>query len=71
MTEDQARSRFFMLSLLRLSGVALAFLGVAVVAKRLIEPAELVGGVIIALGAIDIMILPRILARRWRTPPQP
>ena len=71
MTQDPARNRFFVLTLLRLGGVALAFLGVAIVAKRLVEPAEIVGGVVLALGILDVMILPRMLARRWRTPPRP
>jgi hypothetical protein len=73
MTEapDPARARFFTLGLIRLGGVALAFLGVAIIAKRLVEPAEIIGGIVLFLAAIDIMVVPFVLAKRWRTPPQP
>jgi len=66
--EDQARQRFFMLGFIRLAGVALAFLGISILAKRWIEPAEIVGYLFIAMGAFNVMVLPLILARMWRTP---
>jgi hypothetical protein len=66
---DLAKKRFLALGLIRLTGVALAFLGIAIIMKRLIEPADIVGGVLIAFGAFDVMVLPVILLRRWRTPP--
>jgi hypothetical protein len=65
---DPARARFLALGLIRLSGVAFAFLGVAVIAKRLVEPAEIVGGVLLFIAALDIMVVPLVLAKRWRTP---
>ncbi len=70
MTEDNdpARARFFALGLIRLFGVASAFLGVAVIAKRWIEPAEIVGGILLLNGAIDVLVIPAILAKKWRTP---
>jgi drug/metabolite transporter (DMT)-like permease len=69
MTEsDPARARFFTLGIIRLGGVAIAFLGVAIIAKRLVEPAEIIGGVLLLLAAIDVLVVPVILAKRWRTP---
>jgi hypothetical protein len=69
MTEpDPARARFFTLGLIRLGGVAIAFLGVAIIAKRLIEPAEIVGGILLFIAAFDVLVVPVILAKRWRTP---
>jgi hypothetical protein len=68
---DLAKKRFFALGLIRLTGVALAFLGIAIIAKRLIEPAEIVGGVLIALGIVDVMVVPLLLVKRWRTPQKP
>ena len=68
---DLAKKRFFALGLIRLTGVALAFLGIAIIAKRLIEPAEIVGGILIALGIADVMVVPLLLVKRWRTPPNP
>jgi len=71
MNDDPARTRFLVIGLVRLSGVALAFLGIVIMTDRLVEPAEIVGGAFIAIGAIDVLIFPLILARRWRTPPKP
>ena len=68
---DVARTRFFTLGLIRLLGVASAFLGIAVIAKRLVEPAEIIGGLLLLNGAIDVMVIPIILVKRWRSPPQP
>jgi hypothetical protein len=67
MTEDLARKRFFALALLRFGGVVLAFVGISIIAKRWIEPAEIVGGVLIAVAIVDVMILPLVLIRRWRS----
>jgi hypothetical protein len=70
MTEpDPAKTRFLLLGLVRLSGVIFAFLGIAIIMKRLVEPAEIIGGVLIAMGALDVLVLPALLVRRWRTPP--
>lgn len=68
MTEDPARARFFAISLVRLAGVAIGLLGVVIIAKRLVEPAEIVGGLLLTVALIDIMVLPLVLARRWRSP---
>lgn len=67
MTEDQAKRRFFVLAILRFSGVALAFLGIAVVMKRLIEPADIIGTILIAVGAFDVLVFPTLLLRRWKS----
>jgi hypothetical protein len=66
---DPARARFFALGLIRLGGVAMAFLGISILAKRWIEPAEIVGGVFLFIAAIDVLVVPLILVKRWRTPP--
>lgn len=66
MTEDLARKRFFLLAALRFGGVVMAFVGISIVAKRWIEPAEVIGGVLIAIAIVDVMIVPMVLIRRWR-----
>ncbi len=69
MTEpDPARARFFILGLIRLAGVATAFLGISIIAKRWIEPAEVIGGLLLFIAAVDVMVVPLILVKRWRTP---
>ena len=66
MTEEQAKQRFFLLAGIRLSGVVIAFFGIAVVMKRLIEPADIVGTALMAIGAFSVIVLPLVLLRRWR-----
>jgi hypothetical protein len=69
--ESKARQRFIALAFIRFGGVAIAFLGIAIVMRRLIEPAGIVGTALIAAGAFGVLVLPVLLVRRWRTPPAP
>ena len=68
MTEDEAKKRFFTLAAVRLVGVATAFLGVAILTKRFVEPADLIGGALIAFGIFDVIVMPLMLLRKWRAP---
>jgi hypothetical protein len=65
MTEQDAKRRFLILGAIRFFGVAAAFLGIAILAKRLVEPAEPLGLILIAIGIFDVMILPPLLIRNW------
>ena len=69
--DARARTRFILLSLLRLGGALIALAGAAIIGKRLVEPAELVGGSLMLLGIFEVLVLPVLLARHWRTPPAP
>jgi hypothetical protein len=62
------KKRFLVLSLLRITGAALVFLGVLIVGGKIDLPV-LVGWAFMLLGLYDLLIMPRFLARRWRTPP--
>ncbi|HTI31757.1 MAG TPA: hypothetical protein VL405_06460 [Sphingomonas sp.] len=66
MNEDEAKRRFFALSAIRFCGLALALLGVWIVSKRSIEPADVIGYLLIAAGAFDVIVLPPLLIRRWK-----
>ena len=69
MTDDEAlwKKRFHMFALLRLSGLAIVFLGMAVLLTDLMRPGgwPLVGGLLIVVGIVDATIAPRILKRSW------
>lgn len=65
---DPARTRFFILGLVRLGGVVLAFLGISVMAKHWVEPADFIGGALIVIGAVGVLVVPRVLAKNWRSP---
>ena len=70
MTEDQARQRFIVLNLVRLTGLFAALFGLAIIAGKLDLPREL-GYVAFVIGLFDAMLLPPLLARKWKTPPKP
>ena len=69
--EERARNRYFVISLSRLVGVALLVLGMVVLAGRIDGVPPVAGYVLVVAGLIDIALVPRALARRWRTPPEP
>ena len=66
--EDVARQRFLVLTAIRFSGVALALFGVAVAAGKAGLPAA-AGYVLIALGALDALVMPIVLIKAWKRPP--
>lgn len=65
--DDVARTRWFILSLSRLFGVGLVILGLLIHQGAIAWPVEL-GYALIAIGIIDVFVIPQILARRWRSP---
>ncbi|AZI36740.1 hypothetical protein NT2_05_03320 [Caenibius tardaugens NBRC 16725] len=68
MTDDnQARTRFLIIQLMRLGGVALVVFSLLVINHALPFP-EIVGWPLLVIGLIEIFLIPRILARMWRTP---
>jgi len=69
--DAQARSRFIVLSALRLSGAVMMVFGLVVTAGRLPDIPKLVGYALMAIGMIDFLIVPPLLAKKWRTPSEP
>jgi len=64
---DAAAARFWMLQLMRLGGLMMVMLGVVMIAGRLPAPPVLGYGLFL-LGAVEFFFLPRLLAKRWKTP---
>ncbi|KPH59592.1 hypothetical protein ACLIMP_13765 [Novosphingobium aerophilum] len=68
MTEqDPARARFATIQLVRIFGVACVIAGMAIGAEKLAAPLWL-GYLLIANGLIDVFVIPKVLARKWRSP---
>ena len=72
MTDEEAKRQFALFALLRIGGLIVFFLGIAIGFTDLVRPGgwKLLGGVLIALGAFDAMISPR-LAKRLMNRPRP
>jgi hypothetical protein len=70
MSEDLAKQRFFILQAVRISGVLLALLGLLVVAGKIDLLPGWAGIILVALGMIEMLIVPKLLASRWKSPPQ-
>lgn len=69
MSNDPARARFFLLSLARIGGVAITMLGLLIATDAVpLAPRE-IGYALVLIGLVETALLPRYLARRWRTPP--
>ena len=69
MNDDELlwKRRFHLFALVRLAGLALFMLGMAVMLTDLVRPGgwPLLGGILVAIGVIDAVIAPRILKRSW------
>ncbi len=69
MNEDLAKRRFLTISLVRLMGVVFVFTGIANIAGKLFPAlSPVLGYVLLINGIVDFFLIPRILARKWRTP---
>ena len=65
--DTKARNRLLLATLVRLGGLAIFFLGIAIIYTDLARPGgwPQVGAVIAILGVIDAMFAPRILKKGW------
>jgi hypothetical protein len=67
MTEEQAKSRFMLLNLTRLGGLACVMAGAAnIVGKFLPDLAPFLGYAFLVAGAVDFFAAPILLKRMWR-----
>jgi hypothetical protein len=67
--EAKAKQRFIVLGLLRLSGAVLIAVGMAVIAKGALGLPVVAGYALFAVGIADFILLPVVLAKRWKSPP--
>jgi hypothetical protein len=65
--DDKARQRLLLYSVARLGGLAIFFLGVAIIYTDLVRPGgwPQVGAVVAIMGVVDAMFVPRILKKAW------
>lgn len=63
--EELARARFKRLSYIRIGGVMVALLGVAIAGDKIALPHWL-GVLLVLIGAFDVLVFPTVLIRRWK-----
>ena len=67
--DEVARNRWMVINALRVAGVAMVLVGLLIVREVIPEPAW-AGYIILAVGLADVFLVPLLLARKWRTPPE-
>ena len=70
MSDDPAKTRFFIISIARLLGAVTEVFGLLIFID-LIDAPKPVGVVLILLGFADFVFVPRFLSAQWRTPDEP
>ena len=67
MDDDVARQRLLVYSFVRLVGLAIFFLGIAIIYTNLVRPGgwPQLGAIVAILGVIDSVLAPRLLKRAW------
>lgn len=68
MTDDEVwKRRFQLFAAIRLFGLVVFLLGVAIAFTDLVRPGgwRLVGGILAIIGVIDAMVAPKILRKGW------
>ena len=67
MDDDTARRRLLLYSLVRFGGLAIFFLGIAIIYTGLVRPGgwPQVGAIVAIMGVIDAFFAPRLLKKAW------
>ncbi|MDE1467043.1 hypothetical protein [Aurantiacibacter sp. D1-12] len=68
--EAQAKQRFILINLMRLTGVAMVLAGL-VIANGAFDLPMWVGIILIVFGMIEALIMPTFMARMWSTNERP
>jgi hypothetical protein len=65
--DRQARNRLIAYSAVRAGGLAIFFLGIAIIYTDLVRPGgwPQVGAIVAIMGVIDALFAPRLLKRAW------
>lgn len=66
-SKDPAKARFIAITLIRMSGAVFVLLGVLITERRIDLP-WIVGVALALVGVFDVFVMPRLLARKWRSP---
>jgi hypothetical protein len=65
--DQLARQRLIVMNVVRLSGIGLALLGLAIIAGK-IDLGREIGAFLFIFGLFEALFMPAFLARRWKSP---
>lgn len=68
-SDEVARNRWLVIGALRVAGVAMVLVGLLIV-QQVIPERAWAGYAILAVGLADVFLVPLLLARKWRSPPE-
>ena len=71
--DEEARKRWMFIQFMRIGGFAFAILGLLMTQNAVMiagEDNELVGYGFLVIGLLDGFVVPQVLARKWRSPPE-
>lgn len=69
--ETTAQYRFLVLNIVRISGAIMLVIGLAVIAREAFGLPKAAGYLLFFVGLADFMLVPLLLAKRWKSPPNP
>jgi hypothetical protein len=72
-TQDETRAqyRFLAINIIRITGAVMLVLGLAIIARGLFGLPKVAGYALFFVGMADFMLVPLLLARRWKSPTSP
>nr|WP_315456411.1 hypothetical protein [uncultured Sphingorhabdus sp.] len=67
--ETRTQYRFLVLNLCRLTGAVMLVIGLAVIAREAFGLPKAAGYLLFVVGMIDLILVPVLLAKRWKSKP--
>lgn len=69
--ETKAQQRFLILNFVRITGAIMLVIGLAVISNGVFGLPIAVGYVLFLVGIAAFMLVPLLLAKKWKSPPNP
>ena len=69
--ETKAQQRFLILNFVRIAGAIMLVIGLAVIGNGLFGLPIAVGYVLFLVGIAAFILVPLLLAKKWKSPPNP
>ena len=66
--ETKAQYRFLVLNIVRITGAIMLVLGLAIITRGVFDLPKAAGYVLFVVGIIDFMLVPLLLAKKWKSP---